>query len=279
MPLENNKNKLKPKKSLGQNFLFDQNIIEKLVKSINLKKSDIILEIGPGTGFLTKKLAPLAKKIYAVEIDAELLTNLKQSLSDFTNIIYFEKDFLKFDLDQLPEKKIRVIANIPYYISTKIIKKFINYPKKFTSLIFLVQKEFAQKITALPGTENYTSLTVYTNYYFQTKKLFEVKKECFFPKPQVDSCFLELVPINQKYKINEEKFFALVRSAFWARRKTLVNCLEKSPYLKLNPDFKKIDFFQKNPDIRGEKLNLEDFFELYKQIISFKSCSGETINV
>ncbi|MFA5879082.1 MAG: 16S rRNA (adenine(1518)-N(6)/adenine(1519)-N(6))-dimethyltransferase RsmA [Candidatus Margulisiibacteriota bacterium] len=263
MPRLSEDSVIRPKKSLGQNFLNDQNSLQKIVKLCEVKPQDVVLEIGAGTGLLTEKLQKKAGKLYILEIEQILISKLEARFKE-PNVTIFHEDILKFDFNRINEQKFRVIANIPYYISTKIIKQIIANLTRIEDVILLVQKEFAGKLMAEPRHKNYTSLTLYANYFFEIKKLTDIKNTCFFPKPKVDSSLIKLTPRHEPlFKVNEDNFFNLIRSCFHLRRKYLINSLDKSPYLNLKPGFKEIEFFKSNPKIRAEELSLADYYQMY----------------
>ena len=200
------------KKSLGQNFLQDENILKKIADSINTLKDDLIIEIGPGKGALTKYLKDKNSYLLCYEIDTRMKDILNNYEDNKTSIIY--KDFLKTnileDIKDIPYNNIYIIANIPYYITTPIIKHVINLPN-LKSMTLLVQKEVAKRFTAKPGTKDYNSLTIYLNYYFDIKYLFEVKNTCFRPIPKVDSATVNFTKKEKNFICkNPDLFFKIV---------------------------------------------------------------------
>lgn len=255
----------KPKKSLGQNFLIDKNIQKKIIFACAFTQKDIVLEIGAGRGELTVEIAKIAKKVYALEIDSFLYNQLKEKLKTYSNLKLIHQDILKFDLNQYLRKirkKIKVIGNIPYYITTPIIEHLLKFRNKIDCIFLTLQKEFARRIIASPGSKVYGSLTCLVQYYTQPELLFYIKRNSFMPVPKVDSCFLKLKilrtpPVETK---NEDLFFTLIRLAFNQRRKTLRNSLRGivEPK-KLEAFFAK---FKINPNIRPEDLSLDDFANL-----------------
>jgi len=266
---------IRPKKSLGQNFLTDKNALTKIVNLCEIQPQEVVLEIGSGTGLLTEKLLPKVSKLYAVEIDNSLFQRLVAKFAaslaaEPGKLVLINDDILKLDFNRLDAEKMRIIANVPYYISTKIIKKVIDNLTKIEDVILLLQKEFGEKLMAKPKNKNYTSLTLFVNYFFEVKKLMEVKNTCFCPKPKVDSVLVRLIPRKKPlFQVQEDDFFNLIRSCFHLRRKFLLNSLAKSPYLKLTPGYKEIDFFKRNDKIRAEELALADYYQLYLGIKEF----------
>jgi len=223
---------IKPKKSLGQNFIFDKNIQKKIVLASGLDRNDIVLEIGAGFGDLTKEIALSVKKVYALEIDQRLFEGLEKNLNCKSNCEIIKKDILEFDLDKFLAKykikqKIKVIGNIPYYISSPIIEHLIKYHQKITAVYLTVQKEFGRRVCAGFGSKEYGSFSCFVQYYAHCKIIFEIKKGSFRPAPKVDSCFLSLkFRDHPVVKVNdEERLFGLIRTAFNQRRKTLKNSL------------------------------------------------------
>jgi 16S rRNA (adenine1518-N6/adenine1519-N6)-dimethyltransferase len=291
--------RIKPKKYLGQNFLFDKNIQEKIVAACQFKPGDIVMEIGAGRGELTKLIAKQVKKVLALEIDTDLCDSLTESLKGCANVKIINQDILKFPLKRYLSKlkneaprakasgfskrnterpkirtlkgadeqwprmyKIKIVGNIPYYITTPIIENLLKTPEKIESIILTVQKEFAKRIAASPGSKEYGSFSCFVQYYASAKILFYIKNNCFFPRPKVDSAVLELrIKHEPTVKVeNEKMLFRIIRTAFNQRRKILKNSLEGLiPQKKLGLFFKK---FAINPNIRPEELSLQDFANL-----------------
>jgi len=258
----------KPKKKLGQNFLFDQNVQRKLVAAFELSPQDIILEIGAGRGELTAYIAKIASFVYAVEIDKGLCQILKNKLNEFKNIKIVTKDILKLNLKTLlgehNTKKIKVIGNIPYYISTPILAHLFKYREFVENIFITVQKEFAQRVIAKPGTKDYGALSCFVQYYAQPQVVFLIKKTSFFPQPKVDSCLLKLnlrpeLPLALK---DQRLFFRIVRASFNQRRKILRNSLKGVvPQERLDKFFAA---FGLDPKTRPERLCLQYFINLVK---------------
>jgi len=258
---------IKPKKSLGQNFLIDKNIQKKIICACDLTKEDIVLEIGAGRGDLTAQLAQGAQKVYALEIDQRFYPFLQQKLSAYNNCQIIKSDILKFDINKFLQdyqirQKIKVIGNIPYYISSPIIEHLIGYRQAISAAFITVQKEFGRRVRAVPGSKEFGSFSCFVQYYCRCKILFEIKKNSFKPAPNVDSCFLSL-EFRDKPPVlvqDEGMFFKLIRTAFNQRRKTLKNSLEGL----VTPDRLK-NFLQHagiNKNVRPEDLSLEQFASL-----------------
>lgn len=256
---------IKPKKNLGQNFLIDKNIQRKIIAACEFKSSDIVLEIGAGRGELTALIATKVKKIYALEIDPYLCEILKDNLKVYSGIEIISQDVLRFNLKRLfakPKDRIKVIGNIPYYISSPIIEHLFKFKDLIDAIFITVQKEFAKRITAKEGSKDYGSFSCFVQYYTKPKVIFNIKKTCFFPQPKVDSCFLRL-DLKRRLALGKEReklFFKITRSAFNKRRKTLRNSLGSivSPQ-KLENFFTKYSI---DRNTRPEDLSLEDFANL-----------------
>ncbi len=255
----------KPKKSLGQNFLIDKNIQKKIISACALNPKDIVLEIGSGRGELTGLLAQYALRVFALEIDSGLCAVLKTNVSKYPNVKIINKDILKFDLARYFEKernKIKILGNIPYYISSPIIEHLLKFRDKIDSIFITVQKEFAKRIAAFPGSKDYGSFSCFTQYYTIPKIMFYIKKTSFLPVPNVDSCFLRLdIRKAPAVETKDEPFlFKLIRAAFNKRRKTLRNSLSDIiSKEKLGLFFSS---YMIDPNIRPEDLSLHDFASL-----------------
>ena len=255
---------LQAKKSLGQNFLKDDNILNKIANSIETD-NDLIIEIGPGMGALTKKLVNKNSYVLAYEIDERTKEYLIPLENEKTKIIY--KDFLetniKEDIKDIKYNNLYIIANIPYYITTPIIEHIIESNIDVESMVLLVQKEVAERFSAKPKSKDYGSLTVYLNYYFDVKKLFDVKNICFSPVPKVDSAVIKFTKKDNNYDIDSKKFSEFIKECFLMKRKTLKNNLK-------NYDFEKIkEILEKNnysESVRAEEIDLQTFIEIFKKL-------------
>jgi len=216
------KNTYQPKKHLGQNFLTDTRILQKIILSCDLKPEDTVVEIGPGQGVLTRLIAPQVRKLICVETDSDLIEPLR-----VLPIEIIHADFLQWDMGHLPDG-IKVIGNIPYYISTPIVEKLIENRTRFSEAFLTVQLEFGQRLTAKEGGKDYGSLSCFAQYYADIKMLFKIKNTCFKPVPKVDSCFLRLTmrPHPEGGQDLEEFLFKLIQTAFQQRRKNIVNSLK-----------------------------------------------------
>lgn len=263
---------IKPTKSLGQNFLADNNTIEKIIEAADISKEDLVIEVGPGAGSLTKKIAEKAGQLIAVEIDRKLIPLLTDLLADCQNAKIIHEDILKLDIPELINKEYpryssyKVVANLPYYITTPIIMGFLESPMPPESMVVMMQKEVAERINAKPGTKAYGSLTVVSGYYCRVKKIMDVSPNCFFPKPDVSSAVLRMeTRKNPDVAIdNEGFFFRLVRSAFNQRRKKVSNSIANT--MGFDIDKKQIEQLLVEMglpgDIRAERLSIIQFAEL-----------------
>ncbi len=257
--------RIRPKKRLGQNFLIDKNIQRKIVESSGLSVSDVVLEIGAGRGEITSLLSRKAGFVYALEIDAALCEILEVNLAGLDNVEVLKGDVLKFDFKNLFAKinrEVKVIGNIPYYITTPIIERLLEHREKISSVFIMVQKEFALRAVSGPGSKVFGSLSCFLQYYTAPKILFPISRSCFYPAPKVDSCFLQLSMRKEPaVKVNDEGLFLkIIRAGFNKRRKILRNSLKD-----VIPQRKLSEFFQKygiDKNTRPERLGLSDFANL-----------------
>ena len=248
------------KKSLGQNFLIDKNIINKIADSINPNKDDLIIEIGPGSGALTKELVKKNCDVICFEIDTRLKEQLLSINSDNLKVVF--NDFLKVNLNEYIDykkyKNIYFVGNLPYYITTAIINKIVDESKPY-QIIIMIQKEVAERFNAKVGTKQYGSLSVFLQYNFDIEKICNVSKNCFEPIPKVDSIVLKLIN-NKKIKVNnEEKFYKLIKDSFRQKRKNLRNNLKNYDLEKIE---KVLSLFDKNLMSRAEEIKVEEFAEI-----------------
>jgi len=256
------------KKRWGQNFLQDKNILNKIIEAAELTADDIVLEIGTGGGFLTEQLANSKAQIYTVEIDQEKFDFSKSNLDHLTNIEFILGDFLikaKEIFAQIGNKKVKVIANIPYYITTSIIEKLLFYKDHLDFIEIMIQKEVAERLTAKPGTKEYGSLTLFVSYHATVKSLFNVSRNCFYPRPSVDSKVIMIIPREKQIEVeSEDLLFRLIKAAFWGRRKTLYNCFKNAVYTKFSEKTmeKLLAKFPYIKNQRGEKLSIEDYIKI-----------------
>jgi 16S rRNA (adenine1518-N6/adenine1519-N6)-dimethyltransferase len=252
----------KPKKRFGQNFLQDENILNKIVKEINPQPDDLIIEIGPGYGALTQKLISVTENLIAVEIDNELAEELK---SKFPQLQLINENFLETDLSKLStqEKKLRIVGNIPYNITSPILFKLIENNKLKKDAVFMVQLEVAQRMIAKGGTKDYGILAVILKYFCETELCFKISPNVFYPKPKVFSALVHLNFKEINHPEEEQKLFIqIVKASFGNRRKILKNSLS-------NSIFHEIDFSNSGIDLslRAENLSVEDFIALTEFVI------------
>ena len=256
--------KIKAKKSLGQNFLIDKNIIKSIVNVGDIKKNNVILEVGPGTGNLTEYiLKKKPKKIFVIEKDSNLVNLLNGKFSDKINIL--NRDILKFDLNNISKEKIIIFGNLPYNISTKILTQWITTPEKFKcykKLILMFQKEVADRILAKTNSRNYGRLSIISNWRLNIKKEFNISPQCFFPKPKVDSTLLSFVPKKEFYYIkNPENLEKITRIFFNQRRKMIKNPLRQ---IFKNPE-KVAANFKLNLNLRPQNLSPLTYFNITRE--------------
>ena len=258
-------------KKLGQNFLINDNVIENIIEASNIEEKDLVIEIGPGLGTLTSKLLERAGKVIAIELDDKMISILKDRFKLYNNFILLNDDVLKIDLNSLIKEnvgdleKIKIVANLPYYITTPIIMKLLEDKLGIYSITVMVQKEVADRITAMPGDKLSGAITYSVNYYAEAKKIVFVDKSSFIPAPEVDSEVIKLdirkTPVVEVD--NEEMFFRVIKASFMQRRKTLVNGLVNSGIITDKVRIKEIfDNIGIDMNIRGEKLTIEQFAEL-----------------
>lgn len=252
------------KKKFGQNFIIDENIINSIVSKANIDKETLVIEIGVGAGALTTKLADNAKNVLCYEIDESLKNVLDITLKDKNNVEIIYKDFLQAnildDLKKYEYKKLYVVANLPYYITTPIIIKIIESKLKIDKIVVMVQKEVGDRFKATPNTKDYNSLSIFLNYHFNVKKILDVSRNVFMPKPNVDSIVIEFSKKKTTYNVkNETIFFKLVKDSFVQKRKTIKNNLKSYDLNKIEEILKKYNY---NLNVRAEQLPLEVFVDI-----------------
>ena len=250
------------KKKFGQNFLRDDNVLNKIISCVSLAEKDLVIEIGPGHGALTKKLKQTNAQILCYEIDIETKPYLDEMENNKTTIKY--GDFLKADIvDDLKKysyDNLYVIANLPYYITTPIIQKIIDSKINPQKMLLMIQKEVAERFNAKPRTREYNSLTVYLNYYFDIKSEFGVGRNCFYPVPNVDSTVISMTRKNQEQTIkSEDKFNEFLKTAFTQKRKTLKNNLGIVLFEKVYPILEKHGYLL---SVRAEEIDLNTYIEI-----------------
>lgn len=258
-------------KKFGQNFLIDPSVLDRIVSAAEIDKDDCVLEIGPGIGTMTQYLAESAREVIAVEIDKNLVPILEDTLSEYKNVSVINDDILKVDINRIVReqnggKPIKVVANLPYYITTPIILGLFENHVPLDSITVMVQKEVADRMQVGPGTKDYGALSLAVQYYARPEIVANVPPNCFIPRPNVSSAVIRLTRYEEPpVRVGDEKkMFALIRASFNQRRKTLANSLSNAPGLGLTRQrvTEVLEKMQLSPTIRGEALTLEQFAEL-----------------
>lgn len=258
-------------KKFGQNFLIDTSVLERIVSAAQITKEDCVLEIGPGIGTMTQYLAERAREVVAVEIDRNLIPVLEDTLSEYSNVTLINDDILKVDIQELAEKKnggrpIRVVANLPYYITTPIIMALLEGHVPLKSITVMVQKEVAERMQTGPGTKDYGALSLAVQYYAKPEVVANVPPNCFIPRPNVGSAVIHLLRYEKPpVEVEDEKrMFSLIRASFNQRRKTLANGLSNAQELGVTREqvTKVLEELGLSPTVRGEALTLEQFAQL-----------------
>lgn len=268
-----NKYGFKFTKSLGQNFLTDDNVLKDIVYGAEVSKEDYVIEIGPGVGTLTKELLKEAKKVTSIELDDRLIPILQEELKEYDNFELIHKDALKVNYNELigDEKSVKVVANLPYYVTTPIIVNLLNGDYNFKSLTIMIQKEVAERIDAEHSTKEYGAFSLLVQYYCNTKIIRRVPPSCFIPSPKVDSIVIRLDKLDKPpVDVEDEKlFFNIIRQAFNMRRKTLWNGMKNlgMDKEKLQRAFEKAGI---DPNRRGETLTIQEFATLSNNILEEK---------
>ncbi len=257
---------MKAKKRLGQNFLIDEEIINRIISSLSIKSGDLIIEIGPGMGALTKKLKAFNANIICYEIDTDLKPYLNKLEDSNTKVIY--KDILesdiKDDIKDIKYNNLYIIGNLPYYITTPIIKKIISSKINAKEMLFMVQTEVADRWTAKPGSSEYGSITIYLTHFNNIEKLFEVNKKSFNPVPKVDSAIIRFSKRENIPEVDHEKYFRLVNDSFRMKRKTLKNNLSNYDLKKLEEILTRNGF---SLNSRAEEIPEKVFVEITKELL------------
>ena len=258
-------------KKYGQNFLIDSHVLEKIMDAAEIDKDDCVVEIGPGIGTMTQYLAERAGEVVAVEIDKNLIPILTETLADYKNVSIINEDILKVDLNRIVEEKnggrpVKIVANLPYYITTPIIMGLFENHVPVKSITVMVQKEVADRMQVGPGTKDYGALSLAVQYYAKPEIVAIVPPNCFIPRPNVASAVIRLTCHEKKpVEVKDEKgMFALIRASFNQRRKTLANSLSNAQNLSLTREqvMEALESMQLSPTIRGEALTLEQFAAL-----------------
>ena len=273
-----NKYHIKANKSLGQNFLIDENVVNSIVEGSNISKDDLVIEIGPGLGTLTKYLLEKAGKVISIELDKKMLTILNDRFKLYDNFELLHSDILKVDLvklikeqkESLNLKHAKVVANLPYYITTPIIMKLLEEELDLESITVMVQKEVADRLIAIPGNKEAGAITYSVYYYATSESILDVPKDSFVPAPEVDSKVIKLnIRKEPPIKVKSKKImFKIIKCAFMQRRKTLLNSLTNAKvFLNKDEGIKILNKLNLPEDIRAEKLTIQDFANITNEFI------------
>ncbi|WP_308781344.1 16S rRNA (adenine(1518)-N(6)/adenine(1519)-N(6))-dimethyltransferase RsmA [uncultured Clostridium sp.] len=250
-------------KSLGQNFLIDDGVIRDIVEGADVEKEDVIVEIGPGSGALTRELLNVAKEVIAIEVDSKLIPILKEELKEYDNLTLINEDILKINLDEivLEKENLKLVANLPYYATTPIIAKILKQGLNFKSLTVMIQKEVGERMSAKPKDKEYGSLSLLVQYYCNINVIRKVSPSSFIPRPKVDSIVIRLDKLQQpRVSVkDEELFFKIIRTAFNMRRKTMWNVIKSLSNLDKEIIERVFKLSNIDPKRRGETLSVEEF--------------------
>ena len=269
-------------KSLGQNFITDRNVLEQIIEGADIGPEDLVIEIGPGIGVLTAEAAERAARVVAVEIDEKLIPILKETLGGFDNVRILNRDILKTDLKEIIREEaeggtftgdVRIIGNLPYYITTPIIMKLLEDAVPAASITIMMQKEVADRIRSGPGTKSYGAISVGVQYYCDVNKVASVPRDVFIPQPKVDSTVLNLVPLKEKriQAADEKVFFSCAKAAFAQRRKTLLNSLSSAGGMEKDTVRRILENAGIDPGRRAETLTMEEFGRLADEVVNEKA--------
>lgn len=266
---------IKANKSLGQNFLINGEVVETIVKSANINKDDLVIEIGPGLGTLTKFLLQEAKKVICVELDKNMINILHDRFLLYNNLEIINEDILKLDLKELIKENksevnnVKIVANLPYYITTPIVMKLLEDNLEIESITIMIQKEVADRLIETPGGKNTGAITYAINYYSVPEGIMEVPNSSFIPEPEVTSKVLKLnIRKEPPVKVNDENLmFRIIKSAFMQRRKTLLNALTNAQvFISKQEGIKILNKLGLNENVRAENLTIENYADLAKEI-------------
>ena len=263
-------------KKFGQNFLFDTHVLDKIIAAANITEDDLVLEVGPGIGTMTQYLCEHARQVVAVEIDKNLIPILEDTLSEYDNVKVINADILKVDINKIAQEEnggrpIKVVANLPYYITTPIIMGLFESHVPIENITVMVQKEVADRMQVGPGTKDYGALSLAVQYYAEPYIVANVPPNCFMPRPKVGSAVIRLTSHEQvPVEVQDEAFmFRLIRASFNQRRKTLVNGLNNSPEVNVPKEaiLEALEKMGMSPTVRGETFSLEQFAELSNLLV------------
>ncbi len=263
-------NSIRPSKRLGQNFLIDENVQKKIIDAVGLRREDVVLEVGPGLGALTQELCRRAKKVIAIEKDRRLHGFLLKNNTS-GNLELVQGDILDWDFHDCPAcqgAKIKIVGNPPYYISSPILVRLLKNRTFINTIFITVQKEFAERLVAAPGTRAYGAISCFAQFYAEPEFLFTIRKTVFYPAPKVDSCFLKIrVRDEGLYLTDEEKLFKIIRQCFEKRRKTILNSLRMKEGLGAREEIlQALDRAGISPSRRPETMSLKEFVTLSDHI-------------
>lgn len=262
-------------KKFGQNFLIDTHVLDRIIEESGITKDDCVLEIGPGIGTMTQYLCENAREVIAVEIDKALIPILEETLSEYDNVTVINDDILKVDVQKIVDEKnggkpVKVVANLPYYITTPIIMGLFESHLPLKSITIMVQKEVADRMQVGPGTKDYGALSLAVQYYAKPEIVANVPPNCFMPRPNVGSAVIRLTKYEEPpvFVENEELMFSLIRATFNQRRKTLVNAIGNAPNLNISKEMvaEVLDEMGESATVRGETFTLEKFAEFSNKI-------------
>lgn len=271
------KHNFKFSKSLGQNFLIDNNILDKIVGGADIEEGDYVIEVGPGIGTLTREISKKAKKVIAVEIDKTLIPILEETLADRENVKVVNEDILKLDIKKLVDeefegKKVKLVANLPYYVTTPIIMRFLEEEIPMKCMVVMIQKEVGDRMNAVPSTKAYGALSVAVQFYASVDTVCVVPKTVFIPQPNVDSIVIRIdVHDELPYKVNDRAMLMkVVRGSFALRRKTILNSLGSTMGKPKDQITQILENAEIDPKRRGETLSIEEFVKLTESFESFE---------
>lgn len=265
---------IRANKKLGQNFLIDDRTIQEIIEASNIGKNDLIIEIGPGLGTLTSKLLERAGKVIGIEIDEKMINVLNDRFKLYNNFVLLNEDILKVDLNELIKEnlcdleRVKIVANLPYYITTPIIMKLLEDKLNIDSITVMVQKEVANRIISIPGDKECGAITYSVFYYSTGNKIIDVPKDSFIPAPEVNSCVIKLnIRREPPVKVNDEqKFFKLIKVAFMQRRKVFANAVANSGFASKENILHILQELKIDEKIRGEKITIEQFAKIANMI-------------
>ncbi len=256
-----------PKKSLGQNFLRDRRVIQRILSAAEISNHDYVLEIGPGTGCLTGELLEAARLVTALEIDRRMVEYLRKRLAVYSNLSLIQADALRYDYDTLfsqPDSGVKLIANLPYYIATPLVQLFIKLRRFFALMVLMLPTDVAGRMTAAPGNKDYGYFSILTQFYFQIEPVCRAPAQAFFPSPNVDSLVLKFTPWTEPpLTVQDEVFYwRIIKAAFSQRRKTLINALHNSLHWEKARLLAAMEEARISPKIRAETLSAGEFARL-----------------